>query len=176
MSDEHRIFLSLGSNIDPETHLRQAVEMLKLQGQDLSISSVWETKAIGIPGPNFLNACVGLTTPLAPAKIKERIIRPIESALGRIRTEQKDAPRTIDIDLVLYDGEPVRMEYWGQAFMVVPLAELIPEFEHPTLKMKLAQAAKHLREQDWIQPRAGILSGSLDQTEGRSEAQRSRSA
>lgn len=159
MSEHHRIFLSLGSNIEPALHLHQAIEMLKLKGQDLSISSVWETNAVEVTGPNFLNVCVGLTNPLALAEIKEKLIRPIESALGRIRTEDKDAPRTIDIDLVMYDQEPVRMEYWQHAFMVVPLAELLPEFEHPTLKKKLAQVAEHMREQVWIQPRTGILSG-----------------
>ena len=68
-------------------------------------------------------------------------------------------PRPIDIDLVMYNDEPLRLEYWEQAFMIVPLAELLPEFEHPTLKKKLAQVAEHQREQVWIQPRAGILSG-----------------
>lgn len=159
MSETHRIYLSLGSNIDPAPHLRQAIELLKLQGQDLITSSVWETYAVGVIGPNFLNICVGMTTSLSPAEIKEKIIRPIESTLGRIRTEQKDAPRPIDIDLVMYNDEPLRLEYWEQAFMIVPLAELLPEFEHPTLKKKLAQVAEHQREQVWIQPRAGILSG-----------------
>ena len=159
MSKFHRIYLSLGSNIEPASHLRQAIELLKVQGQDLIASSVWETHAVGVIGPNFLNVCVGMTTSLSPAEIKEKIIRPIESALGRIRTEQKDAPRPIDIDLVMYDDEPLRLEYWEQAFMIVPLAELIPEFEHPILKEKLAQVAEHQREQVWIQPRAGILSG-----------------
>lgn len=159
MSELHRIYLSLGSNIDPAPHLRQAVKLLKLHGKDLITSSVWETHAVGITGPNFLNVCVSMTTHLSPVEIKEKFIRPIEAELGRTRTEQKDAPRLIDIDLVMYDDEPLRMEYWELAFMIVPLAELLPEFEHPTLKKKLAQVAEHLRGQVWIQPSVGILSG-----------------
>ena len=159
MNEPHRIYLSLGSNIEPAPHLRQAIELLRRHGEDLTTSSVWETNAVGVTGSNFLNVCVRLTTPLPLAEIKEKIIRPIESALGRIRTEAKDAPRPIDIDLVLYDQQPVRMEYWQHAFMVVPLAELLPEFEHPTLNEKLAQVAEHMREQVWIQPKAGILFG-----------------
>ncbi len=159
MSDLHLACLSLGSNIHPEENLRRAVELLKQHGRITSLSSAWENHAVGVSGPDFLNMCVLLETGVDLSDVKSWIIQPVESTLGRTRTEDKNAPRPIDIDLVMYDETPLRMEYWEQAFMVVPLAELLPEFEHPRLKQKLARVAEHMRKQVWIQPRTGILSG-----------------
>lgn len=159
MSDLHLACLSLGSNIHPEENLRRAVELLKQHGQIVGLSSAWENHAVGVSGPDFLNMCVLLETGIALSSVKVRIIQPIESTLGRTRAEDKNAPRPIDIDLVMYDGVPLRMEYWEQAFMVVPLAELLPEFEHPRLKQKLAHVAEHMRKQVWIHPRTGIRFG-----------------
>ncbi len=159
MSDLHLAWLSLGSNIEPEQNLRQAVQLLKGYGQLISISSVWENHAVGVGGPDFLNVCVELKTDTSQAEVKPQIIQPIESALGRIRSENKNAPRPIDIDLVMYDDVPVRLESWGFAYVIVPLAELLPEYEHPVLKQTLAHAAELMRKQVWIQPRTGILPG-----------------
>lgn len=159
MSDPHLACLSLGSNIRPEENLRRAVELLKQHGRITGLSSAWENHAVGVSGPDFLNMCVLLETGIDLPDVKAQIIQPIESPLGRTRLEDKNAPRSIDIDLVMYDGTPLRMEYWEQAFMVVPLAELLPEFEHPRLKQKLAHVAEHMRKQVWIEPRTGFLSG-----------------
>jgi 2-amino-4-hydroxy-6-hydroxymethyldihydropteridine diphosphokinase len=159
MSDLHPACLSLGSNIQPEENLRQAIELLKQHGRISGLSSVWQSHAVGVAGPDFLNMCVLLETRVDLPNVKAQIVQPIESALGRTRTEDKNAPRTIDIDLVMYAGTPLRLEYWEQAFMIVPLADLLPGFEHPRLKQKLAHVAEHMRRQVWIQSRMGILSG-----------------
>ena len=156
MANVHRIYLSLGSNIDAEKNLPKAVEMLRKAGSIDKISSVWESESVGFDGPNFLNVCILLLSPLQPMEFKETIIRPIEAELGRIRHADKNAPRTIDIDIVLFDETPLNAEFWDYAFVAVPLAELIPEFAQPFRGEKLIQFADQLQGQVWIVKRGDI--------------------
>ncbi|HUH98649.1 MAG TPA: 2-amino-4-hydroxy-6-hydroxymethyldihydropteridine diphosphokinase [Anaerolineales bacterium] len=157
MNDLHRAYLSLGSNIDPAAHLAQAVRMLKDYGPVQAVSRIWESHAVGSDGPDFLNACVLFASNLQPEDVKERIIRPIEAKLGRIRSADKNAPRTVDLDMVLFDETPLNIEFWAQAFVVVPLAELIPEFIHPVRGEELSRVAEQLQSQVWIVPRPEVL-------------------
>ncbi len=157
MSRPHHFYICIGSNLLPETHLPRAVDLLRNYGQVLAVSTAWESHAVGVEGPNFLNACVSMTARCAPADARRRIVRPIEAALGRRRIADKNAPRTIDLDIVLYDQKPSRLEYWAHAFMIVPLAELLPEYVHPALHKKLAQAAEDMRKDTWIRPRPEVF-------------------
>jgi 2-amino-4-hydroxy-6-hydroxymethyldihydropteridine diphosphokinase len=156
MGDLHRMILSLGSNIEAEINLPKAVQMLRVAGNVEAISSVWESESVGFNGPNFLNACVAILSPLGHVEFKEQIIRPIESNLGRVRSSEKNAPRPIDIDVELCDGKPVNAEYWRFAFVLIPLAELIPEFPHPASGEPLAKAAEKLRGQVWMRKREDV--------------------
>ena len=159
-SESHLAYLCLGSNIRPESNLRKAIQILKERAVVSVVSNAWETRAVGTAeAPNFLNACAGLVTSLTPSGLTEELIRPIETAMGRDRTSDKNAPRPIDIDLILYDDQPLRIEYWQEAFMLVPLAELIPDFLHPVSRESLAQAASEARRRIWIQPRPEVLDG-----------------
>jgi 2-amino-4-hydroxy-6-hydroxymethyldihydropteridine diphosphokinase len=151
MTDLHRAFLSLGSNIEAESNLPKAIELLREVGKVVAVSSVWESKSVGFDGPNFLNACVLFFTPLQPVELKEKIIRPIEAKLGRIRGEEKNAPRPIDIDILLFDNHPLNTEFWDYAFVIVPLAELIPDFVHPVSGEKLFRVAGQVSV--WIKKR-----------------------
>jgi 2-amino-4-hydroxy-6-hydroxymethyldihydropteridine diphosphokinase len=151
MSDLHRACLSLGSNIEAESNLPKAIELLREVGKVVAVSSVWESKSVGFDGPNFLNACVLFLTPLQPVELKEKIIRPIEAKLGRIRGEEKNAPRPIDIDILLFDNHPLNTEFWDYAFVIVPLAELIPDFVHPVSGEKLFRVAGQVSV--WIKKR-----------------------
>ena len=153
----HRTYLSLGSNIKAEVYLPKAMLLLGEVGQVEAVSSVWETHAVGSDGPNFLNACALFLTHLQPYELKEKIIRPIEAELGRIRYADKNAPRTIDIDIVLFDETPLNTEFWDYAFVAVPLAELIPDFEHPLRHKKLIRVAEQLQGQIWIVPRGDVV-------------------
>lgn len=157
MSDLHRAWLCLGSNIDPASHLRQAVALLREHGEVPAISTAWESRAVGSAGPNFLNACVLLLTPLPPARLIEEIIRPIEARLGRTRSADRYAAREIDIDIVLYDEQPLRLDYWEQAFMLVPLAELLPGYRHPVTGKSLSQVAAGIRDTTWLVERPEVL-------------------
>jgi 2-amino-4-hydroxy-6-hydroxymethyldihydropteridine diphosphokinase len=157
MIDLHEVYLNIGSNIEPEKNLPQAIRLLRDQAEVRAISKAWESHAFGSEGPNFLNACVLLLTPLDPQALKEQVIRPIESALGRVRGPDKFAPRTIDIDLVLFDGEWFGEEFWSNAFVVVPLADILPDLHHPLHYEPLLQVAAHLRRQTWIVARPEVL-------------------
>lgn len=122
------ICLLLGSNIEAESNLPRAVNLLQEQLTVLQTSSVWESRAIGSDGPNFLNAALLALSPLDAEGLKENLIRPLEARMGRVRTEDKNAPRTIDIDLILFDGEVLDSQLWQFAHLAVPVSELLPDF------------------------------------------------
>lgn len=157
MNELHRIYLSLGSNIGAEENLPNAVQLLREAGKIKAISSVWETESVGFEGPNFLNACVLFLTPLGTIEFKEKVIRPIETKLGRVRSAEKNAPRTIDIDMVLYDEKPLNTDFWEYAFVIVPLAELIPNFKHPGSLEELSDFAEQLKVNIWMRKREDVV-------------------
>ena len=157
MAETHEVYLNLGSNIEPEWHLREAVRRLRAYGQVAAVSKAWQTHAVGSSGPDYLNACVHFLTPLKAHDLKAQVIRPLEAALGRIRSANKYAPRTIDIDIILFDDEPYGGEFWSNAFVVVPLAEIHPNFLHPLLYETLSQVSASLRRQTWIEARPEVL-------------------
>jgi 2-amino-4-hydroxy-6-hydroxymethyldihydropteridine diphosphokinase len=158
MSESHLAYLSLGSNIQPETHLVSAIERLQNYGRVEKISSAWESESVGAPGPNYLNACLLLATRLSLRELKQQALLPIERSLGRQRTADKFAPRTIDIDIVIFDGKPSDNRYWEQAFVVVPLAEIYPDFPNPLTQESLIKTAAHLRQRIWMERRPEVLS------------------
>lgn len=158
MDSLHLAYLNLGSNIQPETHLVRAVELLHDYGKVLRVSSAWESKSVGAEGPNYLNACVLFQTEWMQVELKENVIRPIEAQLGRRRSENKYAPRTIDIDIVLFDDQPYNDRFWRYAFVIVPLAEIYPEYQNPLLHENIVQTATRLRSQVWMEARPEVLS------------------
>lgn len=156
-SNLHRAYLSLGSNIGAEVNLPKAIQMLREVGRVEAASSVWETESVGFDGPNFLNACALFLTPLGPVEFKETVIRPIEVKLGRVRSAEKSAPRPIDIDIELYDETPLNADFWEYAFVIVPLAELLPDFIHPARGETLAQVAGQVKRQVWMRKREDVV-------------------
>ncbi len=153
----HQVYLSLGSNIQPEVNLPKAVELLQKYGEVRKISSAWESEAVGSDGPNFLNACVLFTTPLSQTEVKEKVIHSIETTLRRKRSADKYAPRTIDIDIVLFDEQLCDEKFWKQAFVVIPLAEIHPDYENPLTQESILQTATWLRQRVWVEARPGVL-------------------
>jgi 2-amino-4-hydroxy-6-hydroxymethyldihydropteridine diphosphokinase len=141
---QHRACLLLGSNIQPEENLRKAVHLLRQNFQVERGSGVWESAAIGSEGPNFLNAAVIIRTSLTPRQLKEGFLRPLEARLGRVRTIDKNAPRTIDIDIVAWDADIVDANVWKYAHAAVPVAELLPCYQSEATGEFLEQRAAHL--------------------------------
>lgn len=156
MSNLHRVYLDLGSNLEPEKNIPLAIKLLGGVGEIAAISSVWETKSVGYAGPNFLNVCVLLLTPLDAERVKHEINRPIEALMGRVRGKNKNAPRQIDIDIILFDETPHNLQTWDQAFVIVPLAELLPEFKTPGGET-LSDFARQLQGQVWMRKREDVI-------------------
>ncbi len=157
MNELHLAYLSLGSNIEPEVNLPKAVKLLSQHGKIEKISSAWETEPVGGEGGNYLNACLSYRTTLSRDELKTTILHPIESSLGRKRTQDKNAPRTIDIDIILFDDEIVGGRWLAQVFVVVPLAEIYPDFQNPNTHESIAETATRLRREFWTETRQGIL-------------------
>jgi 2-amino-4-hydroxy-6-hydroxymethyldihydropteridine diphosphokinase len=144
-------FIALGSNIEPEDHLPEATRRLRSLGHMESVSSAYQSKAIGDRDQqDFLNAAVLLSVIEEPAKLRT-LLREIETSLGRVRTEDKYASRTIDLDLVLL-GDRVDPKFplpdpdiLTREHLAVPLAELDPDFCHPITSEALESIATRLR-------------------------------
>jgi 2-amino-4-hydroxy-6-hydroxymethyldihydropteridine diphosphokinase len=158
MNEKHLAYLNLGSNIEPEINLVKAVKRLYEYGEIQKVSNAWESKSVGAAGPNYLNACVSFISPFMQAELKEGIIHPIEAQLGRKRSTNKFIPRTIDIDIILFDDKPYSDKFWKFAFVIVPLAEVYPEFQNPLTKETLFQTATRLRQEVWMEARPEVLS------------------
>lgn len=154
----HHVYLSLGSNIQPEINLPQAINLLRRDGEITKISSAWESEAVGSDGPNYLNACVLFMTPLFLVELKEKVIHPVEAKLGRKRSEDKYAPRTIDIDIVLFDDQSCNDKFWKQAFVVIPLAQIYPKFQNPLTQEGISETATRLHQKVWMETRPEVLS------------------
>lgn len=158
MNELHRAYLCLGSNIQPEANLVQAIHFLEQHGKIEKISSAWESQSVGAEGPNYLNACVEFVTHFPRTELKEQVLLPIEVKLGRIRTANKFTPRTIDIDIILFDDRSCDDKSWEKAFVVIPLAELYPSYQNPLRHEPLHETAERLRREIWMKARPEVLS------------------
>jgi len=158
LKERHKIspdwaFISMGSNITPEKYLPLAVQRLRLLGEVLGTSCVYQNPPIGRPEQaDFLNAAALLATRLAPLEIRNHL-RKIETDLGRVRTEDKFAARTMDLDLCLLgdmiiDTPEITLpdpEILSRGHLAIPMAELAPNYLHPVTSETLQQIADRLR-------------------------------
>lgn len=137
--------IALGSNLgDSRSILVSAINRLQMHPQIeiLAVSSWYLTKPIGPPQPDYLNGCVTIQTSLTPLELL-RVLQAIEAEFGRVRQERWGA-RTLDLDLLLYETQIIdtptlqlsHPRMVERAFVLVPLAEIAP---------------------DWIEPRSGQL-------------------
>ena len=153
----NRAYLALGSNIDPEQNLPEAVRQLSRFGRVLAVSRVWETAPVGLTDqPNFLNAAALMETPLTACELRLQAIAEIERLLQRTRdSRNKNAARTIDIDMALFNCEILRIGHrkipdpniLTRAFVAIPLAELDADYVHPENGRTLAQIAGDFKPQ-----------------------------
>lgn len=156
----NRGFLALGSNIQPERYLPQAVRRLAERCHLLAVSRVYESQPVGRTAqPAFLNAAVLVETGLGVAEFKAQILQPIERALGRVRTADKNAPRTIDLDLSLWNDETLEIggrlipdpEIVQRPHVARPLADLAPQYLHPGTGQSLLEIAEGLGDVGLVQ-------------------------
>lgn len=133
-----RIYISIGSNINPEQHIRKAITELKQIFNSILISSVYESEAVGFNGDNFYNLVMACDTQKDVATVVS-ILQDIENRHGRDRSGPRFSSRTLDLDLLLYDDIVItegkvhlpRDEITKNAFVLWPLAEIAPDEKHP---------------------------------------------
>ncbi|MEJ2647418.1 MAG: 2-amino-4-hydroxy-6-hydroxymethyldihydropteridine diphosphokinase [Sedimentisphaerales bacterium] len=139
-------FIAVGSNIEPHQNVSQALRILSKYVTICSISNFYRSQATERAEQNdFINGVVKILTTHQPRELKFDVLREIESQLGRIRTDDKHAARTIDLDLILYDDvttneadlilpDPSINIY---PFVAVPLLELLPDLILPGTRVRL---------------------------------------
>lgn len=153
----NRAYLSLGSNINPDRYLPRAIEELRQFGEIAATSRVWETEPAGDPNQaNFLNAAALLLTPLTAEELYRDAIKPIEAKLCRVRDPRnRNAPRTIDIDLSLFNDEIFTVghhhipdpDLLTRGFVAVPLAEVDANYRHPESRRTLQDIAEDFADE-----------------------------
>ncbi len=151
------VYLSLGSNIKPEVNLPRGANLLAQRVKVVACSRIWQTPPEGIDGPIFLNAAAHIQTPLDAQTLKWEVLRPLEAALGRVRGPDKFAPRPLDLDILIYDGEILDNDIWHHPHLAVPLAELLPDLPHPQSGDRLAEIARRLQPPTGFFPRQDVL-------------------
>lgn len=114
-----KAYLSLGSNLEPERHLREAIRALRARFGEVVVSPVYRTRAVGFDGPDFLNAAALIDSDLDPYAL-DRWLHDLEDAHGRDRSGPRFGDRTLDIDLVLYGD----LQLQGPGHLRIPRPEL----------------------------------------------------
>jgi 2-amino-4-hydroxy-6-hydroxymethyldihydropteridine diphosphokinase len=163
-------WLSLGSNLDPETNLRAAVAALRDRFPGVSVSPVYRTPAVGFEGPDFLNCAAAIETDLDVYAL-DAWLHALEDAHGRRRDQPRFASRTLDVDIVFFDGlvlsGPGHLQIprpeLRHAFVLKPLYDLEPELRVPGDGRSLAQLWDAMRATDpaaaALRPEPLVLAG-----------------
>jgi 2-amino-4-hydroxy-6-hydroxymethyldihydropteridine diphosphokinase len=133
-----RIFLSIGSNIEPELNLKSCASSLACHFTNPVWSPLYRSAAVGMVGDDFLNAMVMIHTEQSIESIYQ-LLKKIEDCHGRIRSTNKFTNRTLDIDLLLYNDAVMdtpnitlpSSEIITAAYVLIPLVDLAPDDMHP---------------------------------------------
>jgi 2-amino-4-hydroxy-6-hydroxymethyldihydropteridine diphosphokinase len=166
--------IGLGSNLgDRRENLRYALDRLEQESCRVKkISSLYETDAVDCPGGKFLNAVALIETALAPDALLKFLLK-VEQERGRTRSATTEA-RTLDLDLLLYGQEVITTEgltiphprMHERAFVLIPLAEVSPDLQHPVLSTPMSVLADEapdketvsLLEHSWFRSEAAAVS------------------
>jgi 2-amino-4-hydroxy-6-hydroxymethyldihydropteridine diphosphokinase len=133
-----KIYLGLGSNVEPEKYLQLAIRELCLRFGVLEMSNIYRSQAVGFDGDDFLNLVLRIDADVTPEEMHQAI-EEIHRVAGRQRGESRFSARTLDIDLLLYDdlvldAGPIRVpraDILKYSFVLGPLAEIASDLRHP---------------------------------------------
>ncbi len=135
-----RAFIAVGSNIEPEQNVPRALRLLLERVRVEATSTFYRTRPLRHPEhPPFANGVWRVQTRLEPRPLKFDVLREVERRLGRVRTDDAYAPRTIDLDIAVYGDRTVREpdllipdpDVLERPFLAVPLLELEPDLRLP---------------------------------------------
>ena len=140
------IYISIGSNINRQQNIQRAVSLLVANFSNIKCSKVYESEAVGFDGDAFYNLVVKTNTTESLETVLQTL-KKIELECGRKNNnpEKKFAPRTIDLDLLLFGNKVFHNEHIDiprkditeYAFVLLPLSELAPDLQHPELKISM---------------------------------------
>ncbi|HEX3052469.1 MAG TPA: 2-amino-4-hydroxy-6-hydroxymethyldihydropteridine diphosphokinase [Aggregatilineaceae bacterium] len=171
----NQAFVLLGSNIKPEHYVPRAVQLLAKYTRLCGVSRVYQTAPRDAEGQidaaqgYFWNAAALVETNLTAADLKYNVLRLIEAELDRVRTGDKFAPRTIDLDIALFNTEVLVLETVDcklnipdpdiliRAHVALPLADLAPDMQHPISGERLADIAAAFSDQPDILVRDDVI-------------------
>lgn len=163
-----RVCLSLGSNVDPERHLRDALEALRGKFGVVAASPVYRSAAVGFEGAAFLNCAAAFECGPDRAALRAWL-RALEDASGRDRSLPRYADRTLDLDVALWceDGactSDLEREEFERAHVLAPLADIVPELREPfageTVQARWRHLAPSLPTVERLPPEASGTIGS----------------
>lgn len=140
------VYVSAGSNVAPVENLRLACRELRRRFGPLSMSGVYRNPPVGFEGDDFLNLVLCFRTAEPPAAVVAELER-LHLLAGRVRGLERFAPRTLDLDLLLYGDAIItehairvpREDILKYGFVLGPLAELAPELRHPVTGQTMAE-------------------------------------
>tara|TARA_B100001029_G_scaffold70599_1_gene57443 strand:- start:2181 stop:2630 length:450 start_codon:yes stop_codon:yes gene_type:complete len=141
----NKIFLSLGSNINPKQNISEAKKLLSNSFVLKKESAIYITSSEGFEGKDFLNQVILFETKHNPKDVIKEI-KAIEKTIGRIERKEKFSDREIDIDLIMYDqlieevlGKKIpHDDIEKYNFVLEPLAEIAPDLIHPVLNISIS--------------------------------------
>ncbi len=146
-------YIALGSNLgNRQTNLNHAIERIGMSVNVVGVSPYYQSPSFGWPdGPDFLNAVLRFQTKFNPHQVMHLLLD-IEKQFGRVRTDL-NAPRTLDLDLLAFgsvtlDSDLLTLPHprlWDRLFVLLPLADVAPEFRHPRTAAAIRHRINHLK-------------------------------
>jgi 2-amino-4-hydroxy-6-hydroxymethyldihydropteridine diphosphokinase len=140
------VFVAAGSNVEPVKHLRLALAELRKSFAPLRVSPAYRNKAVGFEGDDFINLVVSFSTTEDLYAVRERL-QEIEAMCGRLRDAPRWAPRSMDLDILLFGAEVrnepglllPRPDLVKRPYMLKPTVDIAPELVHPTLRKTMRE-------------------------------------
>jgi 2-amino-4-hydroxy-6-hydroxymethyldihydropteridine diphosphokinase len=126
----NEVVITLGSNIEPEINIEIAKEKIAEKHKFVKQSQFYRTKPIGFTEqPDFLNGAYLIQTEDSRQTLREKL-KQIEIEMGRVKTENKNGPRCIDLDIVVWNREIVDPDFYQRDFIEKTVLELIPDLSY----------------------------------------------
>jgi|SRR3990167_5181174 len=125
----NRAVIGLGSNINAEENIRRAKEAIAGEFMLIKSSSFVETEPVGFKEQDrFINGALLIETELNATRLESRL-KVLETELGRVKTDNKYGPRSIDLDILVWNGEVVDEEVYEREFLRTSINELMPDLD-----------------------------------------------